>query len=142
MCIVRIAEQVDPPVVLRMILVVDEQAVNRDLAGHRARVAEIVHPVVPHADQMRPGRFSAGGHPATVADDEVALPGAAIVAAETDQVSAIQGGILDGQQAAADGVEPHVAQGTAPDRIAARDTHMGVHSGEGAVFEQDVLAKV
>ena len=68
-----------------MIRVVDEQAVDRDLPGHGAGVAEIVHPVVPHADHVRPGRVSAGRNPATVADDEVALPGAAIVAAETDQ---------------------------------------------------------
>ena len=55
---------------------------------------------------------------------------------------AIQRGILDGQHAAADGVEPHVAQAAAADRVGAGDAHMRVHPGEGAVLEQDVLAEV
>ena len=67
-----------------MILVVDEQTVDSYLSWHKAGIAEIVHTVVPHADHMWPGCVPADRNPATVANDQVTLPGAAIIAAEID----------------------------------------------------------
>ncbi|MBT22557.1 hypothetical protein CMK17_21855 [Candidatus Poribacteria bacterium] len=142
MVVVRIGEEVHTLVIFGMILVVDEQAVDGYLSWHKAGVAEIMHPVVPHTDHIRPGHVSAGRNPAAVSDDQVALPGTAIVAAEIDQGVAVQGGILNCQQTSTDGVESHMTQVATADCVGATNPHMRIHSGESTVLEQDVLAEV
>ena len=142
MVVVRIGEEVHTLVIFGMILVVDEQAVDGYLSWHKAGVAKIMHTVVPHTDHIRPGHVSAGRNPAAVSDDQVALPGAAIVAAEIDQGVAVQGGILNCQQTSTDGVESHMTQVATPDCVGATNPHMRIHSGESTVLEQDVLAEV
>ena len=142
MQVIRIGEEVHALVVLGMIRVVNEQPVDCYLFGHRAGVAEVVHAVVAHVDHVRLARVSASRNPAAVADDEIALPGASIVATKTDQCVAVQGGIFERQGAATDGVQSHMAEGAVADLIGAGDPHVCVHPGEGAVLEQDVLAEV
>ena len=77
-----------------------------------------MHAVIAHVDYVGPGCLSTGRRPAAVADNDVALPGAAIIVAETDQRVAIKSGIFDCQHAPTDGVRPHMAQITATDRVA------------------------
>ena len=101
-----------------------------------------MHTVIACVDHLRPTPIPAGWDPATIANDNVAFPGTAVIAAETDQRFAVQVGILDGQQAATDGVQSHIAQGTAADHIGTGDPHMRVHARERTVLQQDVLAEV
>ena len=41
-----------------------------------------------------------------------------------------------------DRVEPHVAEGTAPDGVGARDTLVCIHPRESAIFQQDIFAEI
>jgi hypothetical protein len=117
-------------------------AVDDDFPWHEAGVAEVVLPVVARVDQVRLDRRAAAGNPAAVADHDGAFPRAPVIAAKAEQRPAVQRGVLDRQRAAADGVQPRMAQRASTNRIRAGDALVRVHAGERAVLQEDVLAEI
>ena len=71
---------------------------------HITGVAEIMLPGIGSADQAGTCRSAACGHENAVADEEFSLPRTAVVGAQIDKASSVDGGILHGKDSAADGV--------------------------------------
>ena len=135
-------EEVEPFVVVRVFAVIDEQAVDDDFAGHIAGVAEVVRTVVPAADQAWPQARAVARDPAAVADHPPPLPGAAVVAAQPNEGTAVDGGILHGEHTATNGVEARRPEHGPAERVLAGDALVRVHPRQHAILDHDILAEV
>ena len=84
--------------------VVDAESVDEDALWHEAEVAEVMLAGVAAVDER------AARDEGAVADDDIALPGAAVVGAEVDEGVALDSAVLDEEGSGADGVDAHVAE--------------------------------
>lgn len=107
---IEIAENGWSLVTLRMVGVVDAQVFDGDAFRHIAGVAEIMLSRVRTADQAGTDRPAVRGYKNAVANDEFALPGAAIVGAQVDKTPPVDPGILDDESPAPNGVNALVPQ--------------------------------
>ena len=92
-------------------------------------------------DQSCRGGPAAGGNENAVLDDELALPGAAVIGAQVDETVSVDSAVLHDQRPKADGVDPRMAQRRIADR-GVGDPLMGIKTREGALVEKKVLAEV
>src|SRR5690606_30566374 len=132
---VKIRENGGTAIVIGMTRVVDMECIDGDALRHVTGVTEVVLPVVGAADQAGADRFAAGWNKHGVADDDLALPCAAVVGAEIDQTPAVDGGVFDGEGSAADRVDSLMSQrGVANGGVG--DSHVSVEAGKNAVSEE------
>jgi len=92
-----------------MVGVVDMEFFDGDPFRHITGVAEIMLPGIGSSDQARAGWCAACGHENAVADEDFSLPRAAVVGAQVDEAPSADGGVLHGEDPAADGVYPLVS---------------------------------
>ena len=137
-----VGKNIGSSVIGRMVSIVDIKPVNLYAMRHGTGIAEVVRSIVTHVNQMGPNRIATGGYPAAIADVQVAFPRAAIVPAKGHERTAVQRGVFYGQMPSANGIESHVAERAAANIVASRYAHVGVHTRQFAVFEQDILTEI
>jgi|GEM_PF-6469057 len=138
-------------VVLRVVGIVDMKRFDGDPFRHVGGIAEIVVPRVEAEDQagiddgneflLQKGISVFGRHKHAVAYNDLALPRTAIIATQVDEVRTVDGGILHGQNPAADGVDAHVSKGRVADRRIG-NPHMGVEARQRTIVIHKVLAVI
>ncbi len=119
-------------IVLRMIRVIDMKIFDDYPFRHKTGIAEIMLPGIGSADQAGTGGSAACWHENAIADDEFSLPRTAVVGAQIDEGSSVDGGILQGKGPAADGVYSLVPQGRVADG-GTGNSHVGIEPGKGAI---------
>ena len=91
--------------------VVDMKFFDGDPLRHITGVAEIMLSGIGSADQAGAFCPAVSRHENAVADDEFSLPRTSVIRAQIDEVSTVDGGILDGKSPAANGIYSLVHQG-------------------------------
>ena len=125
-----------------MVSIVDIKPVNLYAMRHGTGIAEVVCSIVTHVNQMGPNRIATGGYPAAIADVQFAFPGAAIVPAKGYECTTVQRGVFYGQMPPANGIKSHMSERAAANIVASRYAHVGVHTRQFAVFEQNIFAEI
>ena len=91
---IEIGENGWPLVILWMIGIVDFEVFNADPFWHVTGIAKIMVTSIGPSNQAGTDRAATSGHKNAVADNKFSLPGTAIIAAQVDEVPAVDGAIL------------------------------------------------
>jgi len=143
MCRGNIGEQIHAAPAGQSFCVVDMQTVDGDVVRHITFIPEIVITGVASLEnRCGLGKLLAPvRRPFAVADDEVTVPGGAVVGTEVNHMVAVDLGILHKQGTGADDAQAGMTELTADDRQIC-NTLMRVNAGEGAISVDGILAEV
>src|SRR5690606_14002800 len=108
---------------------------------HIAGVSEIMKTGITSVDQRSAGRFAISRPENAIPDDQLSLPGAAVIRAEVDKASGENGAVLHGKDAAADGIDAHMPEGRITDSCIGYPL-MGIKARQHTPVIEKILAEV
>ena len=115
------------------------KTVDRDGVRHMTDVSKIMLAFVFTADQIAVGLLIR--LEVAVADDNVSLPGASVIAAKIDDAGGVESGVFNPKRTVADGVGTHVSNSRIENRSVG-DTLVSVKAGENTTVIHHVLTEI